>query len=179
MKATKIKSLALGLLVALAGLSGCISYDNQDQYCDAPNSNPATCPYGPPGGAKFAKRPACDEIISLPAGDAQCIGASSWEKDIWPAIGASCAGGSACHAGGAKGIKLLPDATAARSAYDTLSSYTGASERPYISSIQPAKAWILCNLDPRRKDGGVIMPPGGNADILKKVETWAQCGQRF
>jgi hypothetical protein len=182
MNATKIKSLALGLLVALSGLSACISYDNQDQYCDvltsADNLNDA-CPYGPPGGAKFAERAQCP-TVNVNAASSDCSGANSWSANVWPKIGGTCAGtaGGGCHADGVKGIKL--DATNAQAAYEVLAKYTGASNRPYLSNINPGQAWILCNLTPMVKDGGLTMPPPPlalNADALAAVTTWAQCGQ--
>lgn len=179
MNATKIKSLALGLLVALSGLSACISYDNQDQYCDVgtdyKNVNDA-CPYGQPGGPGFVKRSNCPQVTPQLSGS-DCSGALSWKTDVWPLIGATCAApGAGCHAESAKGLLLKADDAAG--AYTVLSQYTGASDRPYISELTPERAWIVCNVDPALEDGGVKMSPGGlQGANLTKVTRWAQCGQ--
>jgi hypothetical protein len=189
MNATKIKSLALGLLVALSGLSACISYDNQDQYCDvatSPDNLNDACPYGAPGGAKFAERGGCATITQSadPAKDPACTGALSWQTDVWPSLGGTCAKtpGAGCHADGAKGITLT--VADARGAYDTLSRYTGASNRPYIGagdSQKATQAWILCNVTKGATNGGLTMPPtaGLTGDTLTKVSAWARCGQGF
>ena len=180
MNATKIKSLALGLLVALSGLSACISYDNQDQYCDVgtdPGKLDDACPYGPPGGAKFAERAACPPVT--PLDPSECSQANSWSANVWPAIGGTCAGGAGngCHDDSAKGIKLT--AADAKGAYDTLTKYTGASNRPYISNLTPDQAWILCNITKGQLDGGLTMPPvaGLSGTTLETVTNWAKCGQ--
>lgn len=180
MKATKIKSLALGLLVALAGLSACISYDNQDQYCDE-GANPSNlydaCPYGPPVGPEFANRNECDLIkLTLPPGDVQCNAASSWATHVWPKLAPACAT-AGCHLDGVKGITLRPED--GPGSYKVLKEYRGASDRFYIDPEAPAKAWILCNIN-GTKDGGVKMPPGPlMPDVQKTLELWLQCGQKL
>jgi hypothetical protein len=187
MKATKIKSLALGLLVALAGLSGCISYDNQDQYCDFgtdPKITTDACPYGPPGGAAFTKRPGCLPVdVYKDLNDANCQSAPTWST-LWPTLiqtqEGRCADGGPCHGSGAKGIRLSADAA---SAFTVLKNYTGASDRPYISDEKPDQAWILCNLTPS-PNGGTTMPgsaglPGfPESTTWKQLLLWAQCGQK-
>jgi len=187
MRRTKIKTLPLGLLMALGGLTGCNRVG--DAYCDtdiAPGDPRYydVCPYGIATDSKPQFDDAkCPEIPEKQSGDCQNI---SWCGTIWPRLqqpggdplgdgGGSCASG-ACHQyGNYRGVILTSNA---KDAYEFLKNYQGGQPTFYLGN---KNSWILCNLTQNHPGGGVTMPPGGALPTatFDLVQTWAQCGQVY
>ncbi len=183
-KLLKSKELALAVLVGLLCLSGC---DNVgDQLCPVgtnPDDLEDQCPYGPPNPPKNTSD-TCPSIELLDPADPQCMTddgmggqvAINFTQHIWPALlTAGTCSVAGCHGMGGKEPLLYDDAT---QSYDVLSQYENkASRRLYINSTNPARAWILCNLDPDPNNKEKMPPQGLSAADYDLVKRWAACHQ--
>lgn len=193
---TKIKTLTIGLLMTLGGLTACNRVG--DQYCDVgsvPEDAADQCPYGTANNVHVELVP-CPEIPK----SQDCTTELSWSHDIWPLLvkgpatpaqemagelgGGSCAAGNNCHDHGqSRGVQLnKPDPKQPfvfeDAAWNVLTHYRGGQDTTYLGS---RNSWILCNLQPRNAAGGITMPPSkeglskASFDYIKK---WAECDQK-
>ncbi|MSP25192.1 MAG: hypothetical protein EXR75_08510 [Myxococcales bacterium] len=138
--------------------------------------------FGPPGGLRIRTDGAVGsaKACPLPAGasGAEC---PEWADSVFPTIFDSekyrCSA-KGCHSGTpSAGLALFPGDP--DKSYESMKAYENFG-RPYISDLEPAKAYLLCNLTDEPKFSlGTVMPK--NAALIEETDlvllgNWVACG---
>lgn len=174
---------ALVLLAALLapGFAGCL--DVGDQICtesDVATDKDDRCPYGPPGGPKV---PGGDCPIVVQESDpTQCDGIT-WADSVYPILVDPLLGNcssTGCHGEepGARGV-YVPEGDPQKG-FDELSAYTNAQQLPYINIADPARSWLVCNIEGSPGGGSPMPKPSGLTDAaaIATIRQWVACGAK-
>jgi len=168
---------------AISTSSGC---GVGDQLC-TPDSIPGdktdSCPFGPPGGPKPPVSD-CADIVQLSGAD--CATPKTWIADVYPIIatdapGTAACGLAICHGDASSFIRVYLPTDDPQKALDSLSSYKGSQQYPYINTANPAHSWILCNLEDPPGVGQVMPSPPGTItpEQIDIIRSWIACGAKY